>query len=157
VFRLRFPVASVLDDDTPVAARARMPAAEPPGGWVAARPGAKVLAVDDDETILAALDALLRQWRFDVRLARSAAEARARIETAWQPELLLLDRRLPDADGARLAGELQAACARSPACLVITGDTAPDDLQALHASGFRVLYKPVGTDRLGAALRDLGF
>ena len=157
VFRLRFPVASVLDDDTPVAARARMPAAEPPGGWVAARPGTKVLAVDDDETILAALDALLRQWRFDVRLARSAAEARARIETAWQPELLLLDRRLPDADGARLAGELQAACARSPACLVITGDTAPDDLQALHASGFRVLYKPVGTDRLGAALRDLGF
>lgn len=157
VFRLRFPVDAVLADDTPVATRARVPALEPPAAWVAARPGAKVLAVDDDETILAALDALLRQWRFDVRLARSAAEARTRIDAAWQPELLLLDRRLPDGDGARLAQDLQAGCTQRPACLVITGDTAPDDLQALQASGFRVLYKPVGTDRLGAALRDLGF
>jgi len=157
VFRLRFPPEAVLDADTPVATRAGLPAVEAPAPWAAARPGAKVLAVDDDETILAALDALLRQWRFDVRLAGSAADARARIDPAWQPDLLLLDRRLPDADGARLASELQAACAKSPACLVITGDTAPDDLQALQASGFRVLYKPVGTDRLGAALRELGF
>lgn len=157
VFRLWFPAEAVLDDDTPVASRTRTPALEPPAAWVAARPGATVLAVDDDETILAALDALLRLWRFDVRLARSAAEAHSRIDAAWQPELLLLDRRLPDSDGARLARSLQAACARPPACLLITGDTAPDDLQALQASGFRVLYKPVGTDRLGAALRDLGF
>lgn len=157
VFRLRFPAEAILDADTPVAERAGRAATEPGTAWIAARRGARVLAVDDDEAILAALDVLLRQWQFDVRLARSGAEARGRIDNAWQPEVLLLDRRLPDGDGALLAAALRAACAQPPACLVITGDTAPDDLQALQASGFRVLYKPVGAERLGGALRDLGF
>ncbi len=118
--------------------------------------GCRVLAVDDDPAILAALDDLLRTWGFEVRLAGSAGEAAAQLDGDWEPRVLMLDRHLPDGDGLTLAEALRARCATPPACLIVTGDTAPDDLRAVVGSGLEVLYKPVAPARLREALQRLG-
>ncbi len=119
----------------------------------ATKSGLRVLAVDDDPAIRAALAMLLPQWGFELRLAANAAEAYAQIEAEWRPQVLLLDRHLPDESGLSLGIRLRAAIEPTPACLIITGDTAPEHLSAMQASGFELLHKPVAPHVLHAALR----
>jgi two-component system, sensor histidine kinase len=154
VFGITFPPEAFLASGNPAPADVAIPAVTGSEGWHSQ--GCRVLAVDDDPAILAALDDLLRHWGFEVRLAGSAGEAAARIDDGWEPRVLMLDRHLPDADGLALADTLRARCTIPPACLIVTGDTAPDDLRAVVGSGLEVLYKPVAPERLREALQRLG-
>jgi CheY-like chemotaxis protein len=154
VFGLLFPPGAVLAAGSAPDLRSGSPEVEVAEDWNAR--GCPVLAVDDDPAILAALDELLRNWGFDVRLAGSAREAMARLDDGWEPRVLMLDRHLPDGDGLTLADTLRTRCATPPACLIVTGDTAPDDLRAVVGSGLEVLYKPVAPERLREALQRLG-
>ena len=137
------------------------PVPAPVGGSPPARrsrPGTRVLAVDDDPAVLAALESLLRSEEWDARLARGAADARAHLEDGrWCPELIILDRHLGDVDGLQLAREFAREIEPSPACLIVTGDTAPEALQELRSSGLEILHKPVMPDRWNASLARLGF
>ncbi len=116
--------------------------------------GARVLAVDDDPAVLSALGDLLRQWGLEVRTADSAAEA-VRIATDWGPALLVLDRHLPDGSGPEIARTLAQRLQPPPGCLLVTGDTSPEDLQAIGASGLEVMHKPVDPLRLRQAVTRL--
>jgi signal transduction histidine kinase/ActR/RegA family two-component response regulator len=116
--------------------------------------GARVLAVDDDPAVLSALGDLLRQWGLQVRTADSAAEA-VRIATDWGPALLVLDRHLPDGSGPEIARTLAQRLQPPPGCLLVTGDTSPEDLQAIGASGLEVMHKPVDPLRLRQAVTRL--
>jgi len=154
VFSLCFPPEAVTA--TP-AAGTWIPQADPaPRVSVRALPGARVLAVDDDPAILAAIEALLGQWGFEVRVAADCVAAAAQVGGDWIPGLMIFDRRLPDGDGAAMAATLRGRLHPAPACLIITGDTAPDDLLALRGSGFDVLHKPVSPAQLLTALGSLG-
>lgn len=153
VFGITFPTEAVLEAGSvggPVTAAPEAPAAS---AWQPK--GCRVLAVDDDPAILGAIEHLLRTWGFEVRLAGSAREASSRLDDGWEPRVLLLDRHLPDGDGLALSETLRARCATPPACLIVTGDTAPDDLRAVVGSGLEVLYKPVAPERLREALQRL--
>jgi signal transduction histidine kinase/CheY-like chemotaxis protein len=152
VFGITFPPEAILAAGS--ARAADRPDDRPAADWDPQ--GCRVLAVDDDPAILAALDDLLRTWGFEVRLAGSASEAAARLDDRWEPRVLMLDRHLPDGDRLSLAATLRARCATPPACLIVTGDTAPDDLRAVVGSGLEVLYKPVAPARLREALQRLG-
>lgn len=66
-----------------------------------------VLIVDDDQATVGVLAELLELEDFEVWQAFSAAEGRALLAQR-QPELLLLDVRLPDADGRDLCAALKA-------------------------------------------------
>ena len=111
-----------------------------------------MLAVDDDPAVLDALESLLRAEGWDARLARGAADARAQLQDGrWRPELVILDRRLGDGDGLELARQLAREIEPSPVCLIVTGDTAPEALQELLASGLEILHKPVVPDRWNAS------
>lgn len=118
--------------------------------------GARVLAVDDDPAVLSALEDLLRQWGLEVRTADNAAEA-VRIATDWVPALLVLDRHLPDGSGPEIARTLAQRLQPPPRCLMVTGDTSPEDLQAIGASGLEVMHKPVDPLRLRQAVTRLLF
>jgi signal transduction histidine kinase/CheY-like chemotaxis protein len=144
VFGLRFAPDAVLAADAAPAA----PAAAPE---TALRPGLRVLAVDDEPSVLAALRDLLLRWGLDARVAASAAECR-RVVAEWLPEVVLLDGSLGDTSGLALAGELRATLEPAPACLLVTGDTYAQDLEAFARAGLTVLHKPVGAERLRAAL-----
>jgi len=117
--------------------------------------GLRVLAVDDDAAIRASLATLLPQWGYEVRLAAGAADAMAQLQPDWRPQILLLDRHLPDGSGLELGVRLRAHLQPVPACLIVTGDTGPEDIRAMQASSFEVLHKPLAPEVLRAALGRL--
>src|SRR5438309_5690332 len=68
---------------------------------VTPRDGAKhcVLVVEDDHDLLKLVGEIMRTAGFVMRFARSFSELRTELNTGGLPDLLLLDVRLPDADG----------------------------------------------------------
>jgi len=152
VFALHFGPSAVLQA---VEARAA-PTPSDPAAEPAALPvqGARVLAVDDDPAVLAALQDLLRKLGLDVRIAGNLEEA-LRIAGDWTPALVVMDRHLPDGSGLDLARALTAQLQPPPRLLMVTGDTAPEDLRAIGSSGLEVMHKPVEPDLLRKTLTRL--
>lgn len=66
-----------------------------------------VLVVEDTEEIRTLLVTVLERAGLDVRAVGTAREARAEVQRA-QPDVLVLDLGLPDADGTELCRELRA-------------------------------------------------
>ncbi|MDK3022180.1 hybrid sensor histidine kinase/response regulator [Cupriavidus taiwanensis] len=148
VFSVRVPLADA--GAAPVLAAAP---AEPDGEPLC------VMLVDDDPQVLGALTELLTVWGHVVYGGPSVAavcEAHlaASRDGAAPVHLILADYRL----GGGLTGldavtMLRARVGHAVPALIVTGDTAPDRLQALHDSGFPVLHKPIHGDALRAALQ----
>ncbi|MEK8049688.1 hybrid sensor histidine kinase/response regulator [Ideonella sp. DXS22W] len=122
-------------------------------------PGTRVWVVEDDATVRQALTERLAAWGAQVTpLAQAAAVSQALTGLAAtpgrQPQLLITDLRLPDADGLAVARAVAAACGALPT-LLITGNTAPAELDRLSDSGLAVLHKPFRDAALREALAAL--
>jgi len=119
--------------------------------------GHRVLVLDDDEAVLAAMDGLLERWGCTVIKAGSLDEARGQIAADLPPpELLIVDYRLEGRfSGLEAVAILQKDLRRYVPALVITGDTAPDRLREAEASGYPLLHKPVQPAKLRSALHHL--
>jgi two-component system response regulator AlgR len=111
----------------------------------------KILVVDDE----ALARARLRQLVEDIDNCTVCAEAANGIEALerveqYQPDVLLLDIRMPGMDGMEAARHLQAL--QQPPAIIFT--TAYNDyaLQAFEAHAVDYLMKPVRRERLAEAL-----
>ncbi|MBP2672397.1 MAG: sigma-54-dependent transcriptional response regulator, partial [candidate division NC10 bacterium] len=76
---------------------------------------ATILVVDDERLIRWSLEQQLQREGYAVHSVETGAEALQRMQTD-PSDLVLLDVRLPDADGVELLGRLRAA---DPDCLVV--------------------------------------
>ena len=119
----------------------------------------RVLVIDDETAIRQAVASLLQAHGVAVDAVAGEAEAEAVLAQAARGgtpiEALLCDVRLADgADGLAAAQRLRTRFGPLPV-LLITGETAPHRQQQLHASGLRVLFKPVASDSLLRALATL--
>ncbi|CAM3213675.1 ATP-binding protein [Sphingomonas antarctica] len=118
---------------------------------VAAPPVARgrVLVIDDDADVRAALGELLRRWDVAHDLAGDAEEAR-RLAAGNDYALVMCDQRLPGAtDGLTLLSAL-AVILPAAARVLITADFDPALLAAAEAAGVPLLHKPVAPDTLRA-------
>ncbi|HVT44914.1 MAG TPA: response regulator [Thermoanaerobaculia bacterium] len=68
---------------------------------------ARILVVDDDESILLLMRNILREFQFEPLTARSGEEAIS-LARQSQPHLVLLDMRMPGMDGHDVIGALRA-------------------------------------------------
>ncbi|MGH8688538.1 MAG: ATP-binding protein [Burkholderiales bacterium] len=119
--------------------------------------GSLVAVIDDEESILRATRELLEQWECRVV---TAASGRAAIEqlsmSPRAPDAIVCDYRLRGEESGVAAIEaLRAEFNEDIPALLITGDTGPERLRELEASGLRVLHKPVQGPALRDALRRL--
>ncbi len=139
-FRLRLPLAAAPD------APGESPEAEQ------TLQGTPVLVMDDDPLAREAMAATLRDLGAEVRACGDAEAVAAALDSGFQPRLLLLDLRIDgDLRGIDVAN---SACVRlGPAAraIIVTGDTGPEALAALRASGHAFLIKPVDPRDLSAA------
>jgi len=100
-----------------------------------------VLLVDDHPDGGDSLAELLRLLGYEVRLARSGAEAMA-VVGSFVPDVAILDLGLPDGDGYQLAARLVAALARRPRLIALTGYGNVEE--KVRTAGFdHYLLKPV--------------
>jgi DNA-binding NtrC family response regulator len=108
-----------------------------------------VLVIDDDQDLCQSLWDLLREQRYRVCMAHDAASARQWIG-ARNYQVVLIDMRLPDADGTKVLELVRRENPRART-LIITGfaNEMNDSLQAALAAGAdAVCYKPFDVEML---------
>jgi CheY-like chemotaxis protein len=140
---LLVPIATVAPALVPeVAAPSPLPAAA----------GMSVLCIDNDEKILAGMDALLSGWGCMPILAKTAREAiKLARDAARLPDLMLVDYHLDEGDGLAAVAAVRKKLGEDIPAIMITADRSPDLRERALKAGMQVLNKPVKP----AALRAL--
>jgi CheY-like chemotaxis protein len=107
---------------------------------------ASVLVVEDDESSLQLVTAVLEQIGQDVAAARSAEEAWCLVREL-SPALVLVDIRLPGQDGLALTRQLKADPDTAAVPVVaLTAHARPEDREAALAAGCAAwITKPLDT------------
>lgn len=114
----------------------------------------RVLIVDDDAGMRAALEArfLGRGWQVD--LAVNASEALSRFRET-RHALVITDVRMPGRDGFELMREVQAASPRTAVILLTAYGCVPDAVQAIRSGACDYLVKPVSFEKLELAVEQV--
>jgi len=114
-----------------------------------------ILIIDDDEVLSDVLSRRLQQQGFNAITADSGQCGLARAR-ADQPSLILLDLRLPDADGITICEQLAddfETC--SIPVIILTGVERPDILRRCRAAGCQYyLRKPYDPNALLILIRQ---
>jgi DNA-binding response OmpR family regulator len=142
----------------------------PPAPATAALPnvapftGRRILVIDDDPAVVAAMSALFTAWGADVAgganvaavAAAWAAAAGVDSDARRPPDLIVADLRLADAaSGVDAVAELHLAIGATPPALIVSGDTSEAARTEVDAAGFTLLSKPVVAAALAAAAAAL--
>jgi two-component system, NtrC family, response regulator AtoC len=116
---------------------------------------ASVLIVDDERVFRVLAEEALISEGFEVRQAANLAKARAELARAL-PDVVVLDRRLPDGDGMELLREERRERADGPLFVVVTayGDIQ-NAVDAVQAGAVDYLAKPVQPTDLVMKLRKV--
>ena len=110
-----------------------------------------VLVIDDDDSIRATLVEFFETFGYTARGAATATEGR-RLAREHAPDVVLLDLRLPDADGLVTLEALRADDA-DVAVIVLSGYTdVRTAVRAMHHGAADVLEKPVDLEALAASV-----
>jgi signal transduction histidine kinase/ActR/RegA family two-component response regulator len=119
--------------------------------------GTLVVVVDDEAAILDAMRLLLESWGCTVITAASGAQALERVvDLSRAPDVLVCDYRLPaHVDGISVIESLRAEFNEDIPAMLITGDTGPEHIRGIAASGLLVLHKPLQEDELRSHLASL--
>ncbi len=131
-------------------------AAAPAGGDTQLR-HALVACIDDDLAILEAMVELLAGWDMEVAAGPDVAQVREDLmQLGRSPDVIVSDYRLAGGcSGLDAIRTLRQSFGAQIAAVLITGDTAPETIQAINASGLPVLHKPLRPAKLRAMLSHL--
>jgi DNA-binding response OmpR family regulator len=116
-------------------------------------PNYRVLAIDDDATLMEKLLAEAKSWGIRMKVAPDLATARAHINLT-PPDAVLLDLSFPDTeeDGLMLLRELASRSPNLPV-IVFTGRVSLSDRLAVSRLGARqFLHKPATTEQIFQAI-----
>jgi two-component system, cell cycle response regulator len=112
-----------------------------------------ILLVEDDPNVRTMLRTALQRGGYDVSTAGTLAEARAILERSGDCGLVILDRRLPDGDGASLCATIRATQPHSY-ILMLTGEATPEaKIEGFESGVDDYVTKPFQIDELLARIR----
>ena len=116
----------------------------------------RVLIAEDEESILASLEFVVRAAGHDARLARDGAEA-LRALADYRPDLVLLDLMLPRVSGLEVCAAVRADPALAATrVLMLTARGSSNDLaRGLAAGADGYMVKPFSTRELGQRVREM--
>src|SRR5664279_1975014 len=112
----------------------------------------KILVIDDDENLRDTVSLMLEQEGFQTGLA---AEGRAGFEQALmlQPDLVLVDLRLPGMSGVEICKQLRASQVTTPIVVLSAVGDEIDKVLLLEIGADDYVVKPFGTRELVARIR----
>lgn len=105
----------------------------------------RILVIDDDPSILALVSALLRSAGYEVTSTPDAVEG-LRLLLADQPDLVVLDMRMPVMNGWQFSQELKTRGVSVPIVVMTAAQDARAWAQEIDAAGY--IGKPFDIDRL---------
>jgi DNA-binding NtrC family response regulator len=129
------------------------PLLEPNSGTGLGEHQPTVLLVEDDENTLFAMEKLLTRAGYLVLTAGGGHDAIRMLEHPLSPiDVVVLDVRLPDVEGAALGARMRELKPSLP-IVVCTGEAGLDEVAALvQLGGVRYFHKPVRADELLTAV-----
>jgi two-component system, sensor histidine kinase len=145
VFRVLAPRATAASD-----------ASEAPEPLLVTPVGGMILAIDDEQAIRAAMRELLSGWGHQVLAVSGGISALHAISGGVRPDLIICDFRLRDGEsGVAVIEAVREKLDDDVPAILLTGDTAPENLRLAMASGYPLLHKPLAHARLRAAVGNL--
>jgi len=104
-------------------------------------PGARILVVDDELSIVDAVSTALRYEGFEVVEARSGRDA-LRTAAEFDPDLVVLDWMLPDIEGIEVGRRLRERGFKTAILFLTAKDAVEHKVEALRAGGDDYVTKP---------------
>ena len=114
---------------------------------------ARILVVDDEQGIRAALGQLLEYEGYDVRTAKSAPEGLAEFEK-WRPELVFMDVKMAGMDGIEALRRIKQIDPAVSVVMISGHATIQTAVEATQLGAYDILEKPLDTDRILVLLRN---
>ena len=111
-----------------------------------------ILIVDDDSEVRALLDELLRGEGYKVRVAKTGAEALASVEKD-QPDLVMMDIKLPDQDGIALLRTLKQGHSDMEVIVMTAYGGSSTAIKAMERGAYDYVTKPFELEDLLATLK----
>ncbi|MFG2503492.1 response regulator transcription factor [Streptomyces sp. NPDC048441] len=119
-----------------------------------APPAAKVLVVDDDPEVRAAVEDALT---IEGHLVRGAPDGQRALTAVarWEPDLVVLDVLMPVMDGLAVCRQMRALGDRTPVLVLTALGSVSERVDGLDAGADDYLVKPFALDELVARVRAL--
>lgn len=113
---------------------------------------ARILVVDDEESLTDLIRMALRYEGFEVATAGTGRDALARARD-FDPDLVLLDVMLPDMTGLEVCSRLRAGGQAPPVVFLTARDSTEDKVAGLTIGGDDYVTKPFSLEELVARVR----
>lgn len=107
----------------------------------------KIVVVDDERSILVTLEALLSRHGYEPHPAHTASAGLA-LARKLQPDLVLLDLGLPDADGLDVLQQLKKESPGMPVIILTANDSLSNAIESIKQGAFHFISKPYGVEEL---------
>jgi two-component system OmpR family response regulator len=113
---------------------------------------ARILVVDDEQSITDLVSMALRYEHFAVQVAHGGREALAAVEE-FSPDLVVLDVMMPGIDGFEVARRLRNGGVHVPVLFLTARDATEDKVRGLTLGGDDYMTKPFSVEELVARIR----
>lgn len=114
---------------------------------------ARILVIDDEQGIRAALGQLLEYEGYEVRAESSAMAGIATYET-WRPQLVFLDVKMAGMDGLEALRRIRQVDPGALVVMISGHATIQTAVEATQLGAYDILEKPLDTDRILVLLRN---
>jgi DNA-binding NtrC family response regulator len=114
---------------------------------------ARILVVDDDESIRKVLTTILEEEGYTVETAESGREA-IRKSNAKYYDLALIDVRLPDMQGTQLLASIRETVPRMVKIVVTGYPSLQNAIEAVNAGADAYILKPFNVDKTLSTIRE---
>src|ERR671932_2038009 len=113
----------------------------------------RVLVVDDEQGIRAALGQLLEFEGYEVKTAANAVDGITEFER-WKPQLVFLDVKMGGVDGIEALKRMKAIDPSATIVMISGHATIQTAVEATQLGAYDILEKPLDTDRILVTLRN---
>ena len=107
----------------------------------------RVLIIDDERPVLMTLEALLKRHGYQVETAPTAAQG-LKVLKSKSPTLVLLDLRLPDADGLEMLDRIKAELPEVQVIILTAHDSLHNAIESIKRGAYHFISKPYAPEEL---------
>ena len=112
----------------------------------------RILIIDDEQSLLESLEMFLSESGYQVESAPTAREGMERI-VSFNPDVIILDIRLPDRDGFSVLEELKRHKDGKPVIMITAFHDMETTIRTVKLGAFEYIPKPIDVDELERAVR----
>jgi len=114
---------------------------------------ARILVVDDDETIREVMSTILKEKGYIVDTAETGKEAIEKSNTNFY-NLALIDMRLPDMEGTKLLTTLRETTPKMVKIIVTGYPSLQNAMEAVNKNADAYILKPVNMEKVLATIKE---